>query len=239
MVSGFFTSPLDQDRMDSGDATWIATYSTWLTFSRPSNSRAFSFEPIILIQFSFAKFQLDSRQSSRGRSLFRSRLFDGVGVTNLDVEAERLHFLDQHVEGFRNAGLQGVVAFDNAFVNPRASLHVVGFDGEQFLQRVSGAIRFHGPNFHFAEALAAVLRLAAERLLRDERVRPDSARVNLVRHQVAQLHHVDVANDDFLVEAFAGAAVDQVRLAVVRQLRLVEVTAHFLFLDAVEDRRGE
>src|SRR6185312_15897572 len=238
MVSGFLTSPLDQERMASGEATWIATYSTWFTFSRPSNSRAFSFELIILIQFSFAKFQLDSGQRG-GRTLFGGRLVDGVGVTHLDVEAERLHFLDQHVEGFRNAGLQSVVALDNAFVNPRASLHVVGFDGEQFLQRVSGAVSFHGPDFHFAEALAAVLRLAAQRLLRDERVRPDRARVNLVRHQMAQLHHVDVANDDFLVEAFARASVDQVRLAVVRQIRLVEVTAHFLFLDAVEDRRRE
>src|SRR6185437_2030131 len=159
MVSGFFTSPLDQERMASGEATWIATYSTWFTFSRPSNSRAFSFE--LIIQFSFAKFRLDSRQCSRCGALFGSRLLNGVGVTNLDVEAERLHFLDQHIEGFRNAGLQRVVAFDNAFVNPRAALHVVGFDGEQFLQRVSGAVGFHGPHFHFPEALAAVLRLAA------------------------------------------------------------------------------
>ena len=56
------------------------------------------------------------------------------------------------------------------------------------------------PDFHFAEALAAVLRLAAQRLLRDERVRPDRAGVNLVRHQMAQLHHVDVADDNFLIE---------------------------------------
>src|SRR5512137_637486 len=50
MVSGFLTSPLDQDRMASGEATPIATYSTWLTFSRPSNSRALSFELIIRSQ---------------------------------------------------------------------------------------------------------------------------------------------------------------------------------------------
>src|SRR5581483_9448484 len=49
MVSGFLTSPLDQDRMASGDATEIATYSTWLTLSRPSNSRALSFVLIILL----------------------------------------------------------------------------------------------------------------------------------------------------------------------------------------------
>src|ERR1044071_8385158 len=50
MVSGFLTSPLDQDRMESGDATEITTYSTWLTLSRPSNSRALS---LVLIIISF------------------------------------------------------------------------------------------------------------------------------------------------------------------------------------------
>ena len=81
-------------------------------------------------------------------------------------------------------------------------------------KRVSRAVGFECPHFHFAEALAAVLRLAAERLLRDERVRTDRAGVNLVRDQVAELHHVDVANDDFLIERIAGASIEQPRLAV-------------------------
>ncbi len=76
-------------------------------------------------------------------------------------------------------------------------------------KRVGRAVGFHRPHFHFAEALAAVLRLAAQRLLGDERVRPDRAGVNLVRHQMAELHHVDVADHDFLVERLAGAAVNQ------------------------------
>ena len=100
------------------------------------------------------------------------------------------------------------------FVDAGAALHVVGLDGEQFLQRVGRAVGFQRPDFHFAEALAAVLRLAAQRLLGDERVRTDRAGVNLVRDQVAELHHVDVADDDLLVEGVAGAAVEQTRLAV-------------------------
>ena len=92
-------------------------------------------------------------------------------------------------------------------VDARAALHVVGLDGEQFLQRVRRAVGFERPHFHFAEALAAVLRLAAQRLLGDERVRADRAGVDLVRDQVAQLQHVDVADDDLLVEGLAGAAV--------------------------------
>ena len=92
-------------------------------------------------------------------------------------------------------------------------LHVVGFHREQFLQGVSRAVRFERPDFHLAETLAAVLRLAAERLLRDERVRTNRAGVNLVRHQMAQLHHVDVTDDHFLIEGVARPAVIEPRLA--------------------------
>ena len=42
--------------------------------------------------------------------------------------------------------------------------------------------------------------------------------MNLVRHQVAQLHHVNVAHDDFLIEGLAGAAIRQPGLAVFRQI---------------------
>jgi len=45
---------------------------------------------------------------------------------------------------------------------------------------VRGAVSFERPNFHFAEALATELRLAAERLLRDERVRANAAGVDFV-----------------------------------------------------------
>ena len=46
--------------------------------------------------------------------------------------------------------------------------HVVGLDGEHFLQGVGGAVGFERPDLHFAEALAAELRLAAQRLLGDQ-----------------------------------------------------------------------
>ena len=51
MVSGFFTSPLDQERMISGEARAMETWSTWLTLSRPSYSRAFSREEVIWFLF--------------------------------------------------------------------------------------------------------------------------------------------------------------------------------------------
>src|SRR6185312_12529466 len=33
-----------------------------------------------------------------------------LGIVQIDIEAERTHFLDQHVEAFRNARFEGVVA---------------------------------------------------------------------------------------------------------------------------------
>src|SRR6266700_6982752 len=122
MVSGFLTSPLDQERIDSGDATEIATYSTWFTLSSPSNSRVDSLV-IINILFQLAerpavKFQL----TEVGQSRRRSRLIERVGVTHFHIHAQRLHFLDEHVKRLRYARFEAVVTFDDALVNPSASL---------------------------------------------------------------------------------------------------------------------
>ena len=96
--------------------------------------------------------------------------------------------------------------FSYTLVRP---LHVVRLDGQHLLQRVRRAVGFQRPHFHLAEALAAELRLAAQRLLRDERVRAGRARVHLVVDQVVQLQHVHVADGDRALERFAGAAVVQ------------------------------
>ena len=111
------------------------------------------------------------------------------------------------------AGFEVVVALDDRLVDPGAALHVVGLDGEQFLQGVGGAVGFERPDFHFPEALAAVLGLAAERLLGDERVGADGAGVDLVGDQVAEFEDVDDADDDRVVEGLAGAAVIEGGLA--------------------------
>ena len=93
---------------------------------------------------------------------------------------------------------------------------VVGLDRQHLLQRVRRAVRFQRPHFHLAEALAAELRLAAQRLLRDEAVRAGRARVHLVVDQVVQLQHVHVADGDRAIERLAGAAVVQRDLAASR-----------------------
>src|SRR6185437_2499556 len=104
---------------------------------------------------------------------------------------------------------------------------------------IGGAVGFERPDFHFAEALAAELRLAAQRLLGDERVGADRAGVDLVIHEVAQLEHVDVADRDRLLEELAGDAVAQHRLAALGQARLAQQALDLGLAGAIEDGRGE
>ncbi|MDT4865491.1 hypothetical protein FQZ97_1002930 [compost metagenome] len=92
-------------------------------------------------------------------------------------------------------------------------MDVIRLDREEFLERVSGAVSFERPHFHFTEALAAELSLTTQRLLRDHGVRAGGARVDLVVHQVVELQDVHVADRDRIRERLAGAAVEQAGLA--------------------------
>ncbi len=131
----------------------------------------------------------------------------------LDIEAERTHFLHEHVEAFRNAGFEGVVTTDDSFVDLGASSNVVRLHRQHFLQCVGGAVSFQGPDFHFAETLTAELRLATQRLLGNERVWTNRTCMDLVVDQVVQLQHVNVADGDRAVELFARLAIVQLDLA--------------------------
>ena len=102
---------------------------------------------------------------------------------------------------------------DDRLVHLGTAGDVVRLHGQHFLQRVGGAVGLERPHFHFAEALAAELRLAAQRLLGDERVRTDRTGVDLVVHEMVQLEHVDVAHRHLAIEGVAGAAVIDGRLA--------------------------
>ena len=136
---------------------------------------------------------------------------------HLDVQAQRLHLLDEHLERLRDARLGDVLALDDGLVDLHAAGHVVGLDGEQLLQRVGRAVRLERPDLHLAEPLATELRLTTQRLLRDHRVRAGRAGVDLVVDQVVELQDVHVADGDRLGERLAGAAVEQPRLAGARR----------------------
>src|ERR1017187_1769857 len=131
----------------------------------------------------------------------------------LHVETQRLQLANQYVERFRHARLDGGLALDDGLVNLGAAIYVVRLRGQQFLQNVSRAIGLERPDFHFTETLSAELRLAAQRLLGDQRIRPDGARVDLVVHQVRELQHVDVAHRHRLFELGARHAVEERGLA--------------------------
>src|SRR6267378_5638490 len=92
----------------------------------------------------------------------------GVLGHELHIQRQALQLFHQHVEGLRRAWLEEIFSLHDGFVDPVATLDVVRLDGEHFLQRVGGAVRFERPHLHFTEALAAELRLAAQGLLRDQ-----------------------------------------------------------------------
>ena len=146
-----------------------------------------------------------SRRQTGNRRRRLRRAFPNLD--QLDIKAQRLQLANQHVERLRHAGLDGGFALDDGLVNLGAAINVIGLRRQQLLQNVGRAVSFQRPHFHFAEALTAELRLAAQRLLGDQRVRSDRPRVDLVVHQVRELQHVDVANRDRLLEAVAGHAV--------------------------------
>src|ERR1700686_528203 len=159
-----------------------------------------------------------------GRRLFLACL------DQLDIQAERLQLADQHVERFGYAGLHGSFALDDGLINLGAAVYVVGLRRQQLLQDERRAISFQRPDFHFSETLSSELRLAAQRLLGDQRVRTDGTRVNLVVHQVRQLQHVDVTNRDRLFELLTGHAVVKSGLARSWQTGVFEQSLDLAFL---------
>src|SRR5215213_4124675 len=156
----------------------------------------------------------------------------------LDVEPERAHLLDEHVEALGDAGLEGVVAADDRLVDLGAPSDVVRLDREHLLQGVCRAVGLERPDLHLAEALTAELGLAAERLLGDEAVGTDRARVDLVVDEVVQLQHIDVAHRHPAIESLAGAPVVERHLARPVEAGHLEHVLDVGLLGAVEHRRG-
>src|SRR3954469_2511350 len=170
-----------------------------------------------------------------------------VGREDLDVQAQGLHLLDEHLEALGDSGLLDVLALDDGLVHLDAAEDVVGLDREELLEGVRGTVCLERPHLHLTEALTAELRLTTERLLGDHRVRAGRAGVDLVVHQVVQLQDVHVADGDRLRERLAGAAVEEAglaggadqALAVAVERRRVEQTRDLLLEGAVEHRGGD
>ena len=80
---------------------------------------------------------------------------------------------------------------------------------------------------------------ATQRLLGNQRIGTHGASMNLVGHQVAQLHHIDVTDDDFLIERLTRPAINQPGLAILRQLGFFEVSSNVFLFNAIEHGSGE
>src|SRR5579863_3776214 len=224
MVSGFFTSPYDHEWIMSGDARPMRMASKSSTWPCCFKSLSKSF---ISVHRSISWF------STRYREARTSVLLQ------FDVDGQRTNLLDQYVEGLRHAGFHAMVAVHDVLVHLGATDGVVRLHRQHLLQGVGGAVRLERPDFHLAEALAAELRLASQRLLGDERVRSGGTRVHLVVHQVVQLQHVHVTDRDRALEGLAGAAVVERGLAGLRQAGELQEVLDLLLRRTVEHRRGD
>ena len=134
-------------------------------------------------------------------------------------------------------GCLDLLALDDRLVGLDATHDIVRLDGEKLLQDVRRAVGLESPDLHLAEALAAELGLAAQRLLRDQAVGSGGPGVDLVFHQVVELEHVDVADGDGSIERLARSPVAEDDLAVLRQAGCAQLLADLLLGGAVEDRR--
>ena len=168
------------------------------------------------------------RRRSAGHCLF---------LNKFNVQCEALQFLEHHIERFGQTRFQNRLALHDSLVHPCATDDIIGLHSQHFLQSVRGAVSFQSPDFHLTQTLTTKLRLAAQRLLRDERVWSRRARVDLVVHKVVKFQHVDNADGDRLREAIARLAVEEPRLPGVRQSGLLEQAENLFLGGAIEYRR--
>src|SRR4051812_25847323 len=238
MVSGFVTSPFDHSRIWSGLASEMRIAEKLLTSSIGLPCAAVAWRRDVPVQregtgpagrrspsnalwcLVFEPGEVDPaevrEQVARGVVLGQRDLLV-VLIEDLRVEPEAAQLLDEDLEGLGDPRRLDLLALHDGFVRLDASEDVVRLHGEQLLQDVRGPVGLERPHLHLAEALAAELRLAAQRLLGDQAVRARRAGVDLVLDQVMELEHVDVADGDLAVERLAAPAVAQEGLAVLRK----------------------
>src|ERR1700736_4719551 len=117
MVSGFLTSPNDQDLIMSGEASpiRIETKCSVCTCCLKSLSRSFMSTPAVSVAI---------------RSVLRFPNREGLLPLLLEfhVDPERTDLLHEHVERFGHAGIHLVVTVDDVLVHLRAAIHVVRLD---------------------------------------------------------------------------------------------------------------
>src|SRR4051812_18640109 len=255
MVSGFVTSPFDHSRIWSGLASEMRIAEKLLTSSIGLPCAAVAWRRDVPVQregtgpagrrspsnalwcLVFEPGEVDPaeiREQVAGGVVLGERDLLVVLIEDLRVEPEAPQLLDEDLERLRDPRGLDLLALDDGLVRLDAPEDVVRLHGQQLLEDVGGAVGLQCPDLHLAEPLAAELRLATQRLLRDEAVRAGGPGVDLVLDEVVELEHVDLADGDRAVEQLARAAVAELDLAVLRQVR-VTVPVHARLLERLAD----
>src|SRR5262245_39438952 len=126
MVSGFFTSPCDHSRMSSAVASPMRSSSKKLTSSTgvcslPRSDLVDAADALV-----GAPSQIDTQLLGRPEYLVvRLAHLEGHAVAgeHLNVQAQRLQLLEQHLEGLRDARLRDVLALDDGLVDLHPAEH--------------------------------------------------------------------------------------------------------------------
>src|SRR4051794_5062562 len=191
---------------------------------------------VVFVGAAFVAADVDAQFLSGAEDVFVHLAHLDLGTVvgeHLDVEAQRLHLLHEHLEALGDARLGDVLALHDRLVDLDSAEDVVGLDGQQLLQAVRRSVGLECPHLHLTEALATELCLATQRLLGDHAVRAGGAGVDLVVDQVGQLQDVHVADGDRVVVELAGATVAQDGLAVGLDQPLA---VHRFGVEVLEDR---
>src|SRR5581483_684092 len=120
---GFFTSPFDHMRIESAVAKPMRSWSKLLTSSIrsllvPSDPLAPAL--VLFVGAALRTREVDAELFSGTEHVFvkfpHLDLFAGLGE-DLDVQAQGLHLLDEHLEALGDAGFRDVLALDDRLVD--------------------------------------------------------------------------------------------------------------------------
>src|SRR5580693_684792 len=138
MVSGLVTSPCDQLRIFSGEASEIRMESkSAIKFALSYGEERYMISPIKSLDPGAGSQESKGRRAAFWILDSGFRLLHLVGreggiqrfprlFHQLYVQTQRLQFAYQDVEGFRHAGFGGRFPFHNCFVDFGSSVYVVG-----------------------------------------------------------------------------------------------------------------
>src|SRR5579884_3267543 len=144
MVSGFVTSPCDQERMVSGEASdslRASKFSSFSTVFPPVSFRSLrKRSPGSLARRVLAEllaFQVDAQvERELGDVLLAQHDLTLVLAQDLDPQGQALELLDQYPEALRDPCFEPVVTLDDGLVGLDAAHDVVGLHGQDLLEHV-------------------------------------------------------------------------------------------------------